>query len=133
MLIANEPLFLKRTANIYGNQRKRATKDYQQLGYTLEELRCKAREAVTCCYCGVVLTTESLSLDHRKPISRGGSWALENLTVVCLRCNHVKGCLNHEEFGALMAVILRLSPQAQTSVLSRLRAGAVRIYARGKR
>lgn len=122
--------FLKRTLSIYGNQRARAKKDHQTLGYTLAELRAKANHAVTCCYCGCCLTTENLSVDHRKPVSRGGGWELANMQIVCRHCNECKHVLDHAEFGQLMAVVLRLSPQAQSSVLTRLRRGP--IY-RGKR
>ena len=136
MLISNESLFKKRSANSFRHQRERAAKDHLRLGYTLEELRAKARSAVSCCYCQCVLTAENFSADHMMPIARktdSFTWTLLNTAFVCLRCNEVKGALTHSEFADLMAVVLRLPPQAQNSILSRLRAGAVRIYARGKR
>lgn len=125
MIIVDERLFLKRTGNIFSNQRKRAAKDYQRLGYTLAELRQKARVASNCPFCQCCLTTECFSLDHRKPVARGGSWNLDNLAVCCRRCNEVKHVLDNDEMAALIAVVLRMSPQAQSSIFTRLRAGPV--------
>ena len=125
MLIPNESLFLKRTSQLFRNHKARAARDHLRLGYTLEEIRSKARAAVTCPYCQRCLTTESFSLDHRKPVARGGAWTMQNLEVCCRRCNEAKHVLDNEEMAALMVVVLRMSPQAQSSIFTRLRAGPV--------
>lgn len=133
MLIPDERQFMKRTGSIFDNQRKRAAKDFQRLGYTLAELRQKARVASNCPYCGVCLTTESLSFDHRKPVAAGGEWTLENLSVTCLRCNQIKSVLCHESMMRFVAFLDTLSLPERESITRRLRAGAVRIFAKGKR
>jgi 5-methylcytosine-specific restriction endonuclease McrA len=135
VLIANESLFLRRTSQAYRNEKKRAAKCHLELKYTLEELRSKARGAVACPYCGMILTEKDLSFDHMMPVARRAdayTWTLANTIPCCQRCNQCKSVLDHDEFKGLLAVVLRMSPQAQTSVLSRLRAGAARIYGRGK-
>ena len=51
-----------------------------------------------CMYCGARLTTDNLQIDHRYPVSRGGSNDDENLQALCRRCNIRKGNHTDEEF-----------------------------------
>ena len=51
------------------------------------------RDRNTCQYCGVVLSSGELTLDHVVPRSRGGSSTWENLVACCHPCNRKKG--NH--------------------------------------
>src|SRR6201993_2961383 len=51
------------------------------------------RDRNTCQYCGVVLASGELTLDHVVPRSRGGSSTWENLVACCHPCNRRKG--NH--------------------------------------
>src|SRR6266404_3048800 len=49
------------------------------------------RDRNTCQYCGVVLASGELTLDHVVPRSRGGSSTWENLVACCHPCNRRKG------------------------------------------
>ncbi len=49
------------------------------------------RDRNTCQYCGVLLGSSELTLDHVLPRSRGGLSTWENLVACCHRCNHEKG------------------------------------------
>ena len=51
------------------------------------------RDRNTCQYCGTVLPSSELTLDHVIPRSRGGSSTWENLVACCHSCNRRKG--NH--------------------------------------
>ncbi len=51
------------------------------------------RDRNTCQYCGVVLNSGELTLDHVQPRSRGGLSTWENLVACCHNCNRRKG--NH--------------------------------------
>jgi 5-methylcytosine-specific restriction endonuclease McrA len=51
------------------------------------------RDRNTCQYCGTVLSSSDLTLDHVVPRSRGGSSSWENLVACCHPCNRRKG--NH--------------------------------------
>jgi 5-methylcytosine-specific restriction endonuclease McrA len=51
------------------------------------------RDRNTCQYCGLVLASSELTLDHVVPRSRGGSSTWENLVACCHLCNRRKG--NH--------------------------------------
>ncbi len=49
------------------------------------------RDRNTCQYCGMVLPSSDLTLDHVLPRSRGGLSTWENLVACCHPCNHEKG------------------------------------------
>jgi 5-methylcytosine-specific restriction endonuclease McrA len=49
------------------------------------------RDRNTCQYCGVVLPSGELTLDHVIPRSRGGNSTWENLVACCHACNRRKG------------------------------------------
>ena len=49
------------------------------------------RDRNTCQYCGVVLPSGELTLDHVVPRSRGGNSTWENLVACCHACNRRKG------------------------------------------
>jgi 5-methylcytosine-specific restriction endonuclease McrA len=51
-----------------------------------------------CAYCAVIL--DAFHIDHKLPIKRGGTNAIENLHFTCPRCNMRKGTMTHEEFLA---------------------------------
>src|SRR5207302_8707981 len=49
------------------------------------------RDRNTCQYCGEVLSSSELTLDHVVPRSRGGASSWENLVACCHPCNRTKG------------------------------------------
>src|SRR6202789_231412 len=49
------------------------------------------RDRNSCQYCGVVLPSSELTLDHVIPRSRGGNSTWENLVACCHSCNRRKG------------------------------------------
>ncbi len=61
------------------------------------------RDRNTCQYCGIVLPSSELTLDHVVPRSRGGTSTWENLVAACHECNRGKGnVLLHETGMKLM-------------------------------
>lgn len=57
-----------------------------------------------CAYCGRKLTQKNATVDHIKPISKGGDGKRENLIPVCKSCNLRKGNLSLEEFRIEMSI-----------------------------
>ena len=51
-----------------------------------------------CPYCTVPLTVRAATVEHRKPISRGGADHLSNIDATCEPCNRGKGSLTRNEF-----------------------------------
>ena len=62
-----------------------------------------------CTYCGREVITGMFggdllgTIDHKIPLSRGGTWKRYNLTCACRRCNTQKGNMTAEEYMALPA------------------------------
>ncbi|WP_422388695.1 HNH endonuclease [Afipia carboxidovorans] len=71
--------------------------------------RIAADHGWECAYCGVPVVTITYSsdsdnlatIDHRIPLSRGGTWKRRNLTCACRRCNNEKGDMTEDEFRDL--------------------------------
>jgi len=63
--------------------------------------------AGTCAYRGEV---GSLEVDHRIPLSRGGTNSIDNVLPACSRCNREKGQLTEAEFRARLAASAGPSP-----------------------
>ena len=57
-----------------------------------------------CVYCGSCLyyddddEDDNVEIDHKLPISRGGTSDFENLQATCAYCNRRKGSKTHEEY-----------------------------------
>jgi HNH endonuclease len=63
-----------------------------------------------CSCCGTVMHKDAgwngpqaPSRDHRKPVARGGLDVMENIIILCRRCNGEKGMLDLDEFRAVRA------------------------------
>lgn len=118
---------MRRTANIYGAQKRRAAKAGAGLDYTLSDLRLWCRIAVIdtrCYYCDGAVTEANLSADHAMPVGRGGSWDRENIRICCKRCNRAKGALCALEYRQLLDLAGTWPDVARESILRRLQAGA---------
>ena len=44
-----------------------------------------------CAYCGIGLDLEDSTIDHVKPVCKGGTWDKKNLVLACEKCNRKKG------------------------------------------
>ncbi|HEX7313270.1 MAG TPA: HNH endonuclease signature motif containing protein [Pyrinomonadaceae bacterium] len=73
---------------------------------SLNDFRDLYRERVDdytrCPYCLEFLTADTVSLDHKVPVKRGGSHGPENLEFVCKGCNAQKGQHTAAEFASLI-------------------------------
>jgi 5-methylcytosine-specific restriction endonuclease McrA len=49
------------------------------------------RDGSSCCYCGKECAENSLTIEHLKPVSRGGSNHISNLKFACKPCNQKNG------------------------------------------
>lgn len=64
-----------------------------------EELAQKLKEQdYSCFYCSVALDQRNASIDHKLPVSRGGTNEPSNLVWACLTCNKHKNAMTAEEF-----------------------------------
>jgi 5-methylcytosine-specific restriction endonuclease McrA len=121
---------LARARRLLSDHRARARKDGATLDYGLPQLMELLAGNPTCAYCRAPVAWDA-SIDHRTPTGRGGKHALENLAVVCKRCNLLKGCLTEPEFREVLTLLALLHPTARADVERRLTSGG-QVYA-GKR
>ena len=64
---------------------------------TLEDIK-KLYAADSCYYCGTKLTDAEKSIDHKLPVSRGGTNDPQNLVISCQPCNSRKSNQTEEEY-----------------------------------
>ena len=50
-----------------------------------------------CAYCGNDITIDNMTVDHKKPKSKGGSLSFSNCVPSCKRCNELKADGNIED------------------------------------
>ncbi|MDN3558138.1 HNH endonuclease [Halomonas maura] len=55
-------------------------------------------EVLSCYYCGKRIAAEKSHLEHKRPLSRGGTNRRSNLTIACASCNLSKGNKTDKEF-----------------------------------
>ncbi len=87
-------------------------------GHTISRPRVVAAawhgvDGIACAYCGVTLTMDRATVDHRTPTSRGGGEDAANLVWCCKTCNGRKAGRTAEEYAAIVAE--RCDPWAAAS------------------
>lgn len=78
-----------------------------------------------CPWCGAPIDFLSMQIDHRIPIEKGGSLALDNLEGICKPCNELKGAQDPSEYKRLLDFLDGLSNWHRVYIEQRIRAGAV--------
>ncbi len=75
-----------------------------------------------CVYCRELIKLRKWSFDHKKPVQRGGTNRLNNVQIICSRCNRAKGVVSHRAFRKILQ-FMRRYPAAYKELLSRLAFG----------
>lgn len=83
----------KREANQRAHQARRAA---GAAPHKFDIGRIYCMQDAECIYCKTPLTR--YHIDHKHPVSRGGTNDLTNLHLTCPACNMAKGAMTHEEF-----------------------------------
>ena len=84
--------------------RTRWKKNYNIPEETIDNLIKKYIEK-KCQYCEDIIGLDNMALDHKTPISLDGNSSLNNLHIVCKRCNQRKGMLSHKSYKDLLKLI----------------------------
>ena len=87
---------------------KRRSKEYE----VLYGKRCK--------YCKDILKVNNMVCDHSIPLSHGGESVLNNLQMICARCNTRKGPLTHKAYSKLLAWLKRQNKNSRDYILRKL-------------
>ena len=84
-------------------QRYKARKLNAPGTFTADDVgRIVAEQGGKCVYCDALLD-DGYEIDHKTPLSRGGSNWPENMQALCRRCNRSKGARTHDEVLASQA------------------------------
>ena len=84
---------------------KRRSKEYEvEFKVSLTELRNLLYKSYgrECIYCDQILVVSNMACDHIIPLSMGGGSIINNLHIVCGRCNTRKGPLTHKNFNKVL-------------------------------
>jgi hypothetical protein len=102
----------------------------RKVGISKEEVPTRAeiqKVLEELCYSGLIcyysrlqfFNPKYLEIDHKQPISRGGSFKLDNICITTKRMNSAKGDMTEKEFLSLLEVISTFEDKGN-SVISRL-------------
>ncbi|HLW51268.1 MAG TPA: HNH endonuclease signature motif containing protein [Candidatus Angelobacter sp.] len=126
-------IFHKRARSIYDGMKARAKELHIELPFDLDIFtmwlldRFNSGPAGTtrCEYSGRVLSAEDFFVDHKTPISRKGSFWLDNLAICSEKENLRKGNMDAAEYRALQEFARCLPPEVEASIWRRLEVGDV--------
>jgi len=95
---------------------------------TSQPITIKRKRAYLTCYLtGALVPLAKIELDHRVPVSRGGSFQVFNLGVTDARINQSKGNRTEDEFKSLLELITGFEDGGR-SIIADLRSGQSRRY-----
>lgn len=73
------------------NANKRAAKYANNQTLRVDDVINKWETTIFCHLCGRYIALDDASIDHLKPLSKGGGNSINNITIVHKWCNHEKG------------------------------------------
>lgn len=76
-----------------------------------------------CKWCGKNIKPKTFCFDHKIPLSRDGTFKLDNLDIIDSACNQKKGKLLESEYSKILQLIDQFPPQAKADVMIRLGLG----------
>ena len=86
------------------------------------KLKLVAAQSGGCTYCDTLITPNNCDLDHIHPMSQGGLSNLENLQVLCGRCNKEKHAKGHREYLVWLRSVgeFRKADRSKLAILEKL-------------
>jgi len=93
---------------------------------TSQPITIKRKQLYLTCYLtGALVPLDKIELDHRSPISQGGSFQVCNLGITSKRMNAAKGNRTEQEFKSLLELIAGFDDGGK-SIIADLYAGSSR-------
>lgn len=127
-------VLVRRSGKIYDGMKARAEKVHLKMPFTLAEFRFWLEPqfdqdgAAKCEYSGEMILAEDFSVDHRRPISRGGCFTIGNLALCSEKQNLRKGNMTKEEYAELSKHVSRYAPEVQAAIWRKLEVGDVQRF-----
>jgi len=132
-------VLFKRSASIYNGMKARAEKIHLKMPFSLEEFRDWLLQRFSnagvgvCGYSGLMVLVEDFSVDHRFPVSRGGEFGLQNLTICSDKQNLRKGNMTEVEYRQFKQHVERYAPEVQAAIWRKLEVGDVQRFSHFRR
>ena len=107
---------------------KRRSKEYEvKCEISVDEIRKLFLKVYgnKCRYCERRLDVRNMVCDHIKPLSDGGDSILNNLQIICDRCNTRKGSISHNDYKKLLKWLDGQSEDMRDYVLRKLAKGDI--------
>lgn len=129
----------RRSGKIYNGMKARAAKQYSKMPFTLAEFRdwlvmkFGPNGEARCEYSGEMILVENFSVDHRRPLSRGGCFTVGNLALCSEKQNLRKGNMTKEEYDQFCSHVSRYAPEVQTAIWRKLEVGDVQRFSHFRR
>jgi 5-methylcytosine-specific restriction endonuclease McrA len=102
---------------------KRRSKEYEvEFNISLATIRelFLSNYGSPCKYCSSVLDVRNMVCDHVVPLSCGGPSTLDNLEMICRRCNTRKGPLTSKEYTSVVEWLSNQSEQVSSYIFRKL-------------
>lgn len=90
--------FVMPKINIVLKKRGHYLNGYKVSSFKFRFFKDKDISSIWCHYCGSSLSVGASTLDHKVPLSKGGSKSFENVVVACRKCNNEKADSSYEDF-----------------------------------
>ena len=116
---------MKKSATLKSSLKKRSKEYEVKCEITLDEIRNLFLKTYgkKCRYCTETLVVSNIVCDHVYPLSMGGDSIINNLQIICSRCNTRKGNLTHKEYKSLLRWLSKQNENMRTYVLRKLAKG----------
>jgi len=113
---------MKKSSTLKTSLKKRSKEYEVEFDISLKEIREEMYKVYGkgCVYCKEPIKIQNMVCDHIIPISLGGASTVQNLQLICNRCNRRKGPLTDKQFGKLLLFLSRQSTTMSNYVLRKL-------------
>ncbi len=116
---------MKRAETLRSSLAARSKKYNVECKVTVEELRELILQAYGsgCRYCDRQIILKNMVVDHKIPISKGGTSNIDNLQIICKTSNSMKGSLDEENFSMLLNWLETVPEELSKDIRIRLARG----------
>ena len=113
---------MKKTSRVKSSLKKRSEEYEVVFDIELPEIRALMHKSYgkKCKYCDDKLICTNIVFDHATAISHGGPSTLENIQIICARCNTRKGPLSDSDYRKILKFVLSQEDYVQRYIFKKL-------------